>query len=427
MSATTLPFPTTATQLRGPFSFNYQSGKLEPIAAAGLLPVGAVVTYEDRANPRRRFVVTGAELGQYSTGQTCICEDGHRSQVSKSAIEGPGGWSDTGERLSIQQLAEFVAAAEAEGARLKCEREQAETARLASMNRRRQEAKAMHPHLEQVKPGSYATAKLGAANIRTELKRAFPGIKFSVRSDSFSGGDSIDISWELGPTADEVQAITAKYQEGHFNGMEDIYEDDRDNIWPELFGGAKYVMTHRSESAGHDAVAAALCEAQGIAQPADQAWWRVPICNGGPDVGVVARRIIMAGSYPGGAQITGIEHTAETCGQWEEMYRATYTVPTAAPAAPAIESAAGVTVTENTDKGGVEIRFASKPAADVLARLKAAGWRWTRFGGCWYQRASTEALSFARSLAGLPASTMPTAPDPIDMAYEDQCAAACGL
>lgn len=427
MSAVTLPFPTAATQLRGPMSFNYTTGKLEPIAAAGLLPVGAVVTYEDRANPRRRFVVTGATLGEYSTGQACICEDGHRSQVSKSAVDGPGGWRDTGERLTIQQLAEFVAAAEAEGARLKVEREQAEAVRLANNSRRRAEAVATHPHLEQVKPGSYATAKLGAANIRAELKRAFPGIKFSVRSDSFSGGDSIDISWELGPTSAEVEAITAKYQEGHFNGMEDIYEDDRNNVWPDLFGGAKYVMTHRSESAGHDAVASALCEAQGIAKPADLAWWRVPICNGGPDVGIVARRIIMSGSYPAGAQITGIERTTETCGQWDEMYRATYTTPAAEPAAEAASVAnfEGATVTENKAKGGVEIRFAAKPRAEVLAQLKAAGWRWSRFSGCWYHRATAETLAFARGIAGT--TTNNAGPDPVDMAYEDQCAAACGL
>ena len=57
------------------FSMDWSTGKLVPITAAGLLPVGAVVTYEDRANPRRRYVVTAAAFDQYGHGQNCTCED----------------------------------------------------------------------------------------------------------------------------------------------------------------------------------------------------------------------------------------------------------------------------------------------------------------------------------------------------------------
>ena len=70
--------------------------------------------------------------------------------------------------------------------------------------------------------------------------------------------------------------------------------------------------------------------------------------------------------------------------------------PKAAPAAPA--PVTGVTVTENTAKNGIEIRFPAKPSAAVLASLKSHGWRWTRFGGCWYNRATAENRAFAASL-----------------------------
>ena len=63
-----------------------------------------------------------------------------------------------------------------------------------------------------------------AAAIKAELKAAFPNCKFSVTSDSFSGGDATRIHWTDGPTSKEVEAITSKYQYGSFNGMEDIYE-----------------------------------------------------------------------------------------------------------------------------------------------------------------------------------------------------------
>lgn len=87
-----------------------------------------------------------------------------------------------------------------------------------------------------------------AKNIRIELKAAFPGVKFSVTGRCFSGGDSIDVSWTDGPLAEEVNKITKKYQDGSFNGMEDIYEYNKDNSFTNAHGSAKYVQTHREMS-----------------------------------------------------------------------------------------------------------------------------------------------------------------------------------
>lgn len=66
---------------------------------------------------------------------------------------------------------------------------------------------------------------------------------------------------------------------------------------------------------------------------------------------------------------------------------------------PQTASVSGVTISENTDKQGIELRFPEKPAAEVLSNLKANGWRWSRFSQCWYKRASQEAREFAQSLA----------------------------
>jgi hypothetical protein len=59
-----------------------------------------------------------------------------------------------------------------------------------------------------------------------------------------------------------------------------------------------------------------------------------------------------------------------------------------------------VTWNLNTGKAGVEIRFSARPDANVLARLKANGWRWSRFAACWYQKDSEEARQFAEAFAG---------------------------
>lgn len=82
-----------------------------------------------------------------------------------------------------------------------------------------------------------------AENIRRELKAAFPGVNFSVKTKSFSGGDDINISWTDGPTTEEVQAITSKYEEGSFDGMVDMYNYHKDR--DDLIGGAKYVFENR--------------------------------------------------------------------------------------------------------------------------------------------------------------------------------------
>ena len=81
-----------------------------------------------------------------------------------------------------------------------------------------------------------------AQAIRKELKAKFPTITFSVRSSSYAGGDSVRIDYRNGVPSKDVYAIVNKYQEGHFNGMEDIYEysNDRNDI-PQV----KYVLVQR--------------------------------------------------------------------------------------------------------------------------------------------------------------------------------------
>jgi hypothetical protein len=86
-----------------------------------------------------------------------------------------------------------------------------------------------------------AAAKL----IRAELSAAFPFSTFTVKSRSFSMGNAVDIDWTDGPTVAQVEKITGKYQEGSFDGQQDLYEysNRRDDI-PQ----AKYVQTQRGRS-----------------------------------------------------------------------------------------------------------------------------------------------------------------------------------
>lgn len=86
---------------------------------------------------------------------------------------------------------------------------------------RRQTYKAEQKEANKGKSSTHAGA---SAAIKAELKKEFSNIKFSVTSDSYSGGNSVHISWINGPTVAEVEKFSSKYQYGQFNGMEDIYE-----------------------------------------------------------------------------------------------------------------------------------------------------------------------------------------------------------
>ncbi len=90
-----------------------------------------------------------------------------------------------------------------------------------------------------------STHASAAKAIRKELKEAFPLIAFSVRSSVYSGGSSVRIDWVDGPISDEVRRLVGKYQYGHFNGQEDIYENtnSREDI-PQV----KYVQVSRAIS-----------------------------------------------------------------------------------------------------------------------------------------------------------------------------------
>src|SRR5262245_19571718 len=62
------------------------------------------------------------------------------------------------------------------------------------------------------------TAKL----LRVQLKRAFPGIKFSVRSSTYAGGASSRVGWTDGATSAAVDRVCAPFRGGDFDGMIDL-------------------------------------------------------------------------------------------------------------------------------------------------------------------------------------------------------------
>ena len=119
-----------------------------------------------------------------------------------------------------------------------------------------------------------STHSQAAKQIKAELKAAFPTVKFSVKSDIFTGGDAVRISYQDGPTTKQVNDIVGKFQGGSFNSMEDIYEyDNRNEFLPQV----KYVQVRRDKSEEKKAV---IMEMIGITPESEDQWFEDFRCYG---------------------------------------------------------------------------------------------------------------------------------------------------
>lgn len=199
-----------------------------------------------------------------------------------------------------------------------------------------------------------STAANCAAAIREELKK-FKGVKFTVRSENFAGGNSVHIGWVDGPSAREVEIITDKYQYGHFDGMNDIYEysNSREDI-PQ----AKYVQTSRSQA---EETRKVLDEAAAQIISGEPGWETDRNRN------ELSYRLFAKTSIPAGAKVLGIELSGQDCGSWDEIYR--LKIEGGEQPAPAKEESAAAAV-ERVKFGPVQVIDYSAKAYAVTGDIK---------------------------------------------------------
>jgi hypothetical protein len=81
------------------------------------------------------------------------------------------------------------------------------------------------------------TIAQAAKIIKSALMAAFPGIIFSVRSSSFSGGQDISIHWTDGPAESRVRKIAGPYS-----------RITRDYMTGEILSGGRYLGLSREIS-----------------------------------------------------------------------------------------------------------------------------------------------------------------------------------
>ena len=70
------------------------------------------------------------------------------------------------------------------------------------------------------------------------------------------------------------------------------------------------------------------------------------------------------------------------------------------PTAEPPKSASGITVTENEQQNGVEIKFPGKPSEDIIRQLHQNGFRWSPKQKLWYAKRTPGRMDFAKGLTG---------------------------
>jgi len=92
----------------------------------------------------------------------------------------------------------------------------------------------------------YLTCAETAKLIRAALKEAFPGVKFSVKSNVYSGGASINIKYENGPTCSQVKSVVSVFEGSYFDGMTDYKGSNYTSLnGEEVRFGADFVFVNR--------------------------------------------------------------------------------------------------------------------------------------------------------------------------------------
>jgi len=232
---------------------------------------------------------------------------------------------------------------------------------------RRQTYKAEQKEKNKGKSSSHAGA---AAAIKAELTALYPGIKFSCTSDSFSMGDSVHVKWTDGPTDSEVNEIIKKYQYGHFDGMNDMYESSnrRDDI-PQ----SKYVSGSRTQS---EDLKALLPQLETLLNGYTSDDWHNSIER-------IFYRLCGKTSFPANYTNATIIKTDCRCGSMEDFYKIVFDTPAAVqPNFKPVEVATGeINIVDYSEKAFAVIGTAEDLKA-LQPKMYALGGKWNKYLSC---------------------------------------------
>lgn len=183
---------------------------------------------------------------------------------------------------------------------------EAKEKQIAEDNAREREAlPGLYPHLARNKDNDSKTTK---ANLVAQLKKTFPGVKFSVRKRHH---DSYQIEWTDGPSTRQVDEVAGMFED-HANDQTGDFRDYNPSNFNRVFGGLKYIFPERIKS---EQVKALTAQAEQFVKGDHMR----------PEEFV--NELFHAQGFPAGAEFTGIERTEAIGGSLTDIYRITYKAP----------------------------------------------------------------------------------------------------
>ena len=409
--------------------FGANGKNMVPIQHTGL-KLGQVVSYGDCANPTQRAVVIEAEGGAY--GQKCIfLEDFHTSTVSTTTIDAPGGWCLENEIMTPEAVREV----ERQAAQAAEKAAQARQAAEEEGDRRREAGRKQYESLKPAwaKAVILAELQVDKSDSMTDYfatstaRRVFLAWSRTERNnfaemrkaalllpETAHLGPGLDM-WKVAVVcAQDIQSSGAWRSKGQFSH------------WHSDLDGAPGTNQHKhfSTKAEAEAYVAQAGEPYPIVFDGKEARFTWDIFSESyehRDHGAGCRGYVLgARDYSNGWTVRkqALNYDGYVSDMWNifgDPDETTWALakPQETPRTPEAQrfeaepapgtgtDPGGVTVTENEEKNGVEIRFPSKPSVAVLDSLKAHGWRWSRHGGCWYHKRTDANREFAQFVVNL--------------------------
>jgi len=181
-------------------------------------------------------------------------------------------------------------------------KDEAETQAKADENEKTNLPK-LYPHLIVNTEDDQKTTKI---NLVAELRKNFPGVKFSVVKEHY---DTYGVAWTNGPTTEEVTKITGKFEDSE-NDWSGDFRDYAPSNFNRVFGGFKYVFENRNIS---EEINNLLPELKTLLGDYERRY---------PEQ--ILYRIVSKTSIPVNACNFRLTRNEITCGQIEDFYNLTF-------------------------------------------------------------------------------------------------------
>ena len=231
--------------------------------------------------------------------------------------------------------------------------------------------------------GKYLSVGDKRRNVLAVLKHEFPGVKFKAHTRNGSTSDSITVEYEDGPALGKVNAVMVGFETTEYNGYEDIHEPVTRPA-SVVCGGFDYVFVHRNTS-------------KPVSQYI-QDWIKSNVSGASDEyIRTKAVQILNKSDLPiTEYDIMGL--TIDHEGEWTLVVKVKE-VPKQSKECAMTGSEASVTY--NEQKGGIEIRFPYMPSDEIRQYLKDSGYRWSKFGKCWWIKDTQSARESAEKVKSL--------------------------